>query len=307
MLTVTSAARPDRAQQNRGDSDDYGRFGKRHPANGTIHGGSPCYAARRFSPSRPAMVPRNARRTDRRAASRLGVHSRRPSHAHRRADRIRQDARGVPLGARRPLPREPRRPAARRSPRGLRVAAEGAERRHSQEPGRAAPRHPPARRTGGAADVAHHGGRPDRRHAAGRARRDAAHAAAHPGDDAGIALPAADVGAQPQHAAHRANGHRRRDPRGHRHAARRPPGAVARAPAAGVRRAAAAARAVRHAEAARRGRAFPRRRPAAASRAPSSTRGIAGPWISASSCRAPRSTRSWPTRSGRSTTTGSTS
>ena len=33
---------------------------------------------------------------DRRAASRLGVDPRRPSHADRRADRLRQDARGVP-------------------------------------------------------------------------------------------------------------------------------------------------------------------------------------------------------------------
>ncbi len=108
-LTVTSAASPTGHSRTAATATNHGRFGKRHPVNGTIHGGSPCYAARRFSPSRPAMVPRHARRTDRRTASRLGIRPRRSSHAHRRADRIRQDARRLPVGARRPLLREPRR------------------------------------------------------------------------------------------------------------------------------------------------------------------------------------------------------
>ena len=86
-------------------------------------------------------------------------------------------------------------------------------------------------------------------------RGDAANAAAHPGDDAGVAVSAADGRAQPRDAAHRAHGHRRRNPRGDRHAARRAPGAVARASAAGRRAAAAADRSVGDAEADRRSRA----------------------------------------------------
>ena len=65
------------------------------------------------------------------------------------------------------------------------------------------------------------------------------------------------VGAQPADAAHRPHRHRRRDPRGDRHAARRAPGAVARAAPAGRGAAAAADRAVGDAEADRRGGAFP--------------------------------------------------
>ncbi len=90
-------------------------------------------------------------------------------------------------------------------------------RRLAEEAGLPAPRITAAVRTGDTTAV--------------RARGDAADAAAHPGHDAGVALPAAHGGAQPADAAHRPHGHRRRDPRGHRHAARRAPGAVARAAA----------------------------------------------------------------------------
>ena len=79
-----------------------------------------------------------------------------------------------------------------------------------------------------------HRGGAHRRHDAGGARGDAADAAAHPGHDAGVALSAADLGAQPHDAAHRPHRHRRRDPCGDRHPARRAPGAVARAAAAAV-------------------------------------------------------------------------
>ena len=119
--------------------------------------------------------------------------------------------------------------AARRSPRRLRLAAQGAERRHPQEPRRAAARIRAGAEAAGLRAAAHHGGRAHRRHDGGRAGGDAAHAAAHPGHDARVALPAADGRAQPRDAAHGAHGDRRRDPRGHRHAARRAPGAVARA------------------------------------------------------------------------------
>ena len=151
-----------------------------------------------LSSARPAVVHHDARRADARAGARLDVDRRGPAHAHRRADRIGQDARGVSLGNRRADARGARVAAAGRSARRLRLAAEGAERRHPQEPRGAAPRHSPARGGGGAAGAAHHGRGPHRRHLAVRARGDAAHAAAHPGDDAGVALPAADVRAQPR-------------------------------------------------------------------------------------------------------------
>ena len=81
--------------------------------------------------------------------------------------------------------------------------------------------------------AADHGGRANRRHDADGAGRDAADAAAHPGHDAGIAVSAAHVGPQPADAAHRAHGHRRRDPRRHRLAPRRAPRADARAAGGG--------------------------------------------------------------------------
>ena len=96
------------------------------------------------------------------------------------------------------------RAAARRGPRRLRLAAQGAERRHPQEPRGAAARHPRgcAEALGSSAPRDHRRGA-HRRHAAGRARGDAADAAAHPGHDARVAVPAADRGAQPRDAADR--------------------------------------------------------------------------------------------------------
>ena len=138
----------------------------------------------------------------------------------------------------------------------LRLAAEGAQRRHPQEPGGAAARHRTAGRRRRDRRAAHHGGRAHGRHAGVGTRRDAAHAAAHPGHDARIAVPAADRRAQPRDAADRADGHRRRNPRRHRHAPRRASRAVARAPQPGRRRPAAADRPVGDAEADRGGRAL---------------------------------------------------
>ena len=136
------------------------------------------------------------------------------------------------------LEEEPGGAAARRGPRPLRVAAQGAERRHPQEPGRAARGHPSPGCSGRAAGAADHRGGAHRRHDAGGAGGDAADAAAHPGHDAGIAVSAAHVGPQPPDAAHGAHGHRRRDPRRDRHAPRRAPGADARAARRGGRTAA---------------------------------------------------------------------
>jgi hypothetical protein len=65
-------------------------------------------------------------------------------------------------------------------------------------------------------------GGPHRRHSRIRARGHGEDAAAHPGHDARIALPAADLGAQPADAADGAYRDRGRDPRGDRHAAGEP-------------------------------------------------------------------------------------
>ena len=120
---------------------------------------------------------------------------------------------------------------------------------------------------------------------------DAADAAAHSGDDAGIAVSAPHVRPQPADAAHRAHGDRRRDPRGHRLAPWSAPRVDARAALQAV------ADAVRHCSGSgsRRPRRRSRRSPASSPpamppAAPSSTSATGAEWTWASSCRAPRST-----------------
>ena len=76
-------------------------------------------------------------------AAGLGRDPRRPPHADRGADRLGQDARRVPDRARRTVSRRLDAPAAGRDARDLRVAAQGAQHRHPQEPGRAARGHSP--------------------------------------------------------------------------------------------------------------------------------------------------------------------
>src|SRR5215471_4881460 len=61
-----------------------------------------------------ALVYRDVRCPDRRTIARLGGDSEWQGHAHRRADRLRQDARGVPDRPRRSRPRRRGRAAARR-------------------------------------------------------------------------------------------------------------------------------------------------------------------------------------------------
>ena len=197
------------------------------------------------------------RRADRGAAARLGLDRRRPAHADCRADRLGQDAGGVSHRHQRAARGEPHGRVAGRGPDRLRVAAQGAQHGHPQEPRRTARRHPAPGRSGRACGAADHGRRADRRHDGGGAGGDAADAAPHPGHHSGIALPAADVGPQPADAAHGAHGDRGRDPRGHRLAPRRAPGADARA--AGRRRRAAtpAHRPVGDADADRGGGAVP--------------------------------------------------
>ena len=173
-----------------------------------------------------------------------------------------------------------RRPAGRDADR-LCLAAEGAVERH---PARTSKRRSPASReelrARGLPDVeirtwVRTGDTPS-----AERDRDAPPAAAHPRDDAGIALHPARLRIRPPHAGDREDRHRRRDPRGRAEQARLASGAVARAARRAVRPAVAAHRPVGDAEADRGGRALPgRRRPPggpAAATARSSTPAIAG-------------------------------
>jgi hypothetical protein len=206
-------------------------------------------ASLRF-PSRPApLVGGPLRRAHRGPIRRLERHPARRAHAHRRAHGLRQDAGRLPHLDRPALPRGRRaRRAAGRGAGHLCLAAKGALGRHPQEPRRAAARDPCARRGDGPARGEDHGGGAQRRHAAERARRDVAHAAAHPRHHSRVALPAAHRGAFAQHAAQRARRDRRRDPRGAAVAPRGASRAHARAPRPRLRAQAPADRAIGDAE-----------------------------------------------------------
>ena len=150
---------------------------------------------------------------------------------------------------------------ARRDAGALRLAAEGAQQRHPQEPRRAAVGHRRAGRRARAHAAGDPHGRPHRRHAGIRAPADGEASAAHPGHDAGVAVHPADGRAQPAGAAQRPDGDRRRDSRDGRRQARRASRAVARAARRprreGRRHAAAAHRPVGDGQADRDGRAVP--------------------------------------------------
>ena len=129
------------------------------------------------------------------------------------ADRLRQDARRVPLRDR------PARPCARHRPApALRLSSQSAQLRRRAEPARAArgDQVRPSRR------------RPHGRHDPEGAAGACEGAARHPDHDAGVALPDADL-AGARDAARDRDRDRRRGARRRRHEARRPPRALARA------------------------------------------------------------------------------
>ena len=145
--------------------------------------------------------------------------------------------------------------AGRRDSRPLRLAAAGPVQRRPEEPSRPAGRDPrlrpePAR---GAR------GRPHRGYVLEPAHGDGEEAAAHPGHDAGVAVPPADQRRRPADAGDRADGDRGRDPCPRARQARLASRPLARAAGGPDRAAPAARRAVGHAEAAGRGRAIPGR------------------------------------------------
>ena len=183
-----------------------------------------------------------------------------PPHADCRADRLGQDARGVPCGDRRTGAPGARRTSDRRDPGGLRLAAEGAVERHSPQSGgaarRASGRTPPERGCPMSRSAPGCGPATRRR----RARAHAPAAAAYPGDDAGIALRPARLGIGPQDAGDRPLGDRRRNPCDRAEQARRPSRALARAPRRPLRRPVAAHRPFGHAKPGQRRCAFSGRR-----------------------------------------------
>ncbi len=194
----------------------------------------------------------------------------------RGADRLGQDAGRLPVRDRRPAPAGRR--AARRDAGPLRLAAARARRTTSRRTCRGRSRRS-ARSTRALPEVrvlVRTGDTP-----AGERAAMTQAAAAHPGHDARVALPAAHVaraaGAMLRDGAH---GDRRRDPRAGARQARLPPGALARAARGADRTAAAAHRPLRDAEAARGGRRASWSAPAATCaprrrRAPSATLDLA--------------------------------
>ena len=114
-------------------------------------------------------------------------------------------------------------------PRPLRLAAEGARRRHRAQPARAARRDPAHRGAPRARCAFAAGGAAHRRHAGARAQRPGARPGRDPGHDPRVAVP--DPRLPPaRDAAQRRDGDRRRDPRPGADQARRASRALARAP-----------------------------------------------------------------------------
>ena len=190
------------------------------------------------------MVRPRVRRADGGPVAGVAGDRDRRAHADLRPDRLGQDARRVPVGARPARRRAVGRPHAAR----LRLAAEGALLRRGEEPARAAAR-----------DRRRREGRdPHGRHAAEGPARHGPPPARHPDHDARVALPDADQPGARDLRGRRA-GDRGRDPRRRADQARRAPRAHARAARRAGRPRPAADRAVGDAEPARGGRALPRR------------------------------------------------
>ena len=194
----------------------------------------------------------------------------RPACADRRADRLGQDAGRVSRRDRRAGAARARRPASPDETQIVYVSPLKALSNDIQQESRSPARRHPRGACGaqGLPDVeirtwVRTGDTPP-----GERDRDAPPAAAHPRDDAGIALHPARLRIRPRRCwRRRADRHRRRDPRGRAEQARLASRAVAGAARRAVRRPAAAHRPVGDAEADRGGRALSGRRRAASERA----------------------------------------
>ena len=170
-------------------------------------------------PRDAGVVRRGVRGADGRAGRRLGGGQRGPSRPRRRADRLRQDAGRLPLGARPGGGHAAAGGGRPALPGALRVAAQGAGGRRRAQPPRAAGRHPAGGGTARAAGTRRPGRRPLRRHAAGGAPRVLPDPAGRADHDPGVPVPAADV-ARPRAARRRRDRDRRRGARARRLQAR---------------------------------------------------------------------------------------
>ena len=151
----------------------------------------------------------------------------RRAHAGHRADRLGQDAGGVPVGDRQAGRRARPRRSEATLPGPLRLPAQGAGGGRRAQPALPADRRPARRPPAWPARARHHRGGSDRGHRGRRAPEDGQQAARHPHHDARVAVPAAHVPGQGG-AARRRDGHHRRGPRAGGRQARRAPGPVAR-------------------------------------------------------------------------------
>ena len=211
-------------------------------------------------PGGRGVVRRQFQRAYARAGRSLAGDQGSPPHPHRRADRLRQNARGLPRGDRRSGAARPRGRADRRNPCRLRLPAQGAVERHPSQPRGPARRHPRGTEAEWASRRRNPHLGPNRRHARVRTRADAPPPAAYSRDDAGIALCPARLRVRAQDAGDGRDRDRRRNPRHGAEQARRPPRRLARTPLGPVRRPALAHRPFRHAKSDSRGCAFPGRR-----------------------------------------------
>ncbi|MDT4799579.1 hypothetical protein FQZ97_322410 [compost metagenome] len=178
---------------------------------------------------RRRLVPRHLRRTHRGPGPRLAGDSRRTQHPGGGADRLGQDAHGLPLCHRRAGARGPGAGrAAGPLHGGLCVAAQGTVQRHPHQPGGAPGGHPRRAGAPGPGGCGHPHRRAHRRYAAGRARRHAQAPAAHPGHHARIPLYPPRLRLRPRHAGRLPQPDRRRDPRHRRQQAWQPPDAQRR-------------------------------------------------------------------------------
>ena len=202
-------------------------------------------ATRRLLPRHPGLVRRRLRRAHRGPGGGLGGGAGRAARAGRRADRIRQDAGRVPLGAGPAGHRRRRRTSRGTLPGALRVPAQGAGGRRPAQPALPAGRHPAGQPPGSGCRC-----RTSRSACAPATPRPTSagvrpHPAGRAGHHAGVAVPDPHLGG-PGVAARGADGDRRRGARGRRHQARRAPGAVPGAARRAARPPGAADRAVGH-------------------------------------------------------------
>ncbi len=187
------------------------------------------------------VVPGPVREPDGTAGAGLAAHPGAPCHADRRTYGLGQDPGRLSCLHRPPGPAGAggRPPGPHRG--ALRFAVEGAGQRHPEKPGSAAGRDSAACGRARAADAGNPHRGAHRGHADAGAPRHAEAPAAHPGDHAGIALPAAHGGKKPAHPARGGHGDCGRNPRRCRRQARLAPGALAGAAGLADRRRRAAA------------------------------------------------------------------